>query len=136
MSEPFIFIGTHRLKDGMLEAAKDMNEWLTELVDSNEPRMIAFNAYANEEGTEVSIVQVHPDADSMLFHMQLLSQHITGAYAEEGPLAETTSIQLFGDAGEALEMIRQFNPGVPVIVMPRGIGGFTRSAAASTAATS
>jgi len=127
MSEPFIFIGTHRLKEGKLEAARGMNQWLTELVESNEPRVIAFNAYANDDGTEVSVVQVHPDADSMLFHMQLLSQHMTGAYAEEGPLDETTSIQLYGEPGDTvLEMIKQFNPGVPLVVHPHGLGGFTR----------
>jgi hypothetical protein len=26
-------------------------------------------------------------------------------------------------------MIQQFNPGIPVIVKPHGLGGFTRSAA-------
>ena len=130
MSEPFIFIGTHRLKEGRLEAAREMNDWLSDLVESNEPRIIAFNAYANEEGSEAAIVQIHPDADSMLFHMQLLSKHITGAYQDEGPLAETLSIQLYGDPGEsALDMIQQFNPGIPVIVKPHGLGGFTRSAA-------
>jgi hypothetical protein len=135
MSEPFIFIGTHRLKAGKLEAARDMNRWLSELVESNEPRVIAFNTYANDEGTEISVIQVHPDADSMLFHMELLRQHITGAYEEEGPLAETTSVQLYGDPGETvLEMIKQFNPGVPLTVMPHGLGGFTRSAAAQTVA--
>jgi hypothetical protein len=114
-----------------------MNEWLSELVASNEPRMIAFNAYANDEGTEVSIVQIHPDADSMLFHMQLLSKHITGAYEDEGPLAETTSIQLYGDPGETvLEMIKQFNPDVGLTVKPHGLGGFTRSAAAQEDAAS
>src|SRR5262245_47818903 len=137
MSEPFIFIGTHRLNEGKLEAARGMNDWLTGLVESNEPRIIAFNAYANEEGTEVSIVQIHPDSDSMLFHMQLLSKHITGAYDDEGPLAETTSIHLYGDPGETvLEMIKQFNPGVTLTVKPHGLGGFTRSAAEQTASAS
>jgi hypothetical protein len=137
MSEPFIFIGTHRLKEGKLDAARGMNGWLTDLVASNEPRMIAFNAYANREGTEVSIVQIHPDADSMLFHMQLLSQHITGAYTEEGPLDETTSIQLYGDPGETvLEMIKQYNPGVPLTVKPDALGGFARFATQESPAAS
>jgi hypothetical protein len=135
MPEPFIFIGTHRLKEGGLEAARKMSHWLNELVESNEPRVIAFNAYVNDEGTELAVVQVHPDADSMVFHMRLLSQHITGAYEDEGPLAETLSIQLYGDPGEnALKMIRQFNPGLPLVVKPHGLGGFTRSTVPDTPA--
>src|SRR5262245_8746292 len=137
MSEPFIFIGTHRLREGKLEAAKGMGEWLAELVKSEEPRVTAFSAYVNDEGTEVSVVQVHPDADSMLFHMELLSKHITGAYEGDGPLDETLSIQLYGDPGATvLEMVRQFNPGVPLIVKPHGLGGFMRSAGDATPASS
>jgi hypothetical protein len=131
VSEPFIFIGTHRLKAGKLEAFKKSCVGLAEFVESNEPRMIAFNVYASEDGTEVSIVQVHPDADSMLFHMRLLREHITSAYEEEGSLDATTSVQIYGTPSEAvLEMIKGFNAeGVPLIVKPHPLGGFTRSAA-------
>jgi hypothetical protein len=134
MSEPFIFIGTHRLKEGKLDAFKTGCIGLAEFVETNEPRLIAFNFYSNENGTEVSVVQVHPDADSMLFHMQLLRQHITTAFEEEGSLDVTTSVQVYGTPTEAvLEMIRQLSQeGVPLIVKPHGLGGFTRSAAEQT----
>src|SRR5262245_14645004 len=130
MSQPFIFVATHKLREGKEEAAKELCAGLAQLVETKEPRMIAFNGYCNEEGTEVSIVQVHPDAESMLFHMQVLREHISGAYEEEGPVDVTTSIQLFGTPGDdALSMIKSFNEDVPVIVKPIPIGGFTRSAA-------
>jgi hypothetical protein len=45
-------------------------------------RLIAFNEYANAEGTEVAVVQVHPDADSMVFHMNLIAERAASAYAE------------------------------------------------------
>lgn len=135
MSEPFIFIATHKLKEGRLEAAKQMCAWLVEFVESNEPRILGFNCYLNEEGTEVSIVQVHPDADSMQFHMQLLSEHITDSYEEEGPLDVTISIQLYGAPSETvLDMIRNFSPGLPLIVKPLPLGGFIRSAPGQTSA--
>jgi hypothetical protein len=56
--------------------------------------MIAFNAYATDDGTEVSVVQVHPDAESMMVHMQVVRQHITQAYAES--LDATTSMMVYG----------------------------------------
>ncbi len=130
MSQPFIYIGTYRLNEGQLEAFKQTCGGLVEFVESNEPRMIAFNIYANADGTEASVVQVHPDADSMLFHMQLLHEHIASAYDEDSALDVTTSNQIYGTPSEAvLEMIRQFDPGVPLIVKPHPLGGFTRSAA-------
>jgi len=131
MSQPFIFIGTHRLKEGKLEAAKQLAAGLTQLVEPNEPRVIGFDVYCNEGGTEVSVVQIHPDADSMLFHMQLLREHISSASDDESPLDVTTNVQVYGTLGDdVLAMIRQFNPeGTPLIVKPRPLGGFVRSAA-------
>jgi hypothetical protein len=69
MSGPFIFIATNRLKPGRLEDEKRRVPELCDFIEANEPRLIAFNEYLSEDGTEVGIVQVHPDADSMEFHM-------------------------------------------------------------------
>lgn len=136
MSEPFIYIGTMRLKEGKLEAFKQMCGGLAQFVETNEPRVIAFNVYSNQEDTEVSIVQVHPDADSMVFHMRLLHEHITSAFDEDSPLDVTTSGQIYGTPNDTvLEMIGQFDPGVPLIVKPNPLGGFTRSAAEQTLTT-
>jgi hypothetical protein len=130
VSAPFIYIGTYRLKEGKLEAFSQMCGGLAEFVQSREPRVIAFSVYSTDDGTEASVVQVHPDADSMLFHMQLLSEHITSAYDEDSPLDVATSNQIYGTPSEAvLEMIKEFDPGVPLIVKSQPLGGFTRSAA-------
>ena len=130
MAQPFIFISTFRLKQGELETFKEMCSGLVEMVQSGEPRLIAFNLYANEDGTEVSNVQVHPDADSMLFHLRLLREHIAGAVGDEGPIDVTVNNQIFGTPSDAvLEMLGEFDPGVPLTVKPLSLAGFTRSAA-------
>ena len=69
MAGPFIFIAINRLKPGKLEDEKKRVPDLVDFIQANEPRLIAFNEYASEDGTEVAVVQVHPDADSMAFHM-------------------------------------------------------------------
>ena len=137
MAQPFIFISTFRLKQGQLEAFKEMCSGLVEMVQSSEPRLIAFNLYANEDGTEVSNVQVHPDADSMLFHLRLLREHIGGAVGDEGPIDITVNNQIFGTPSDALlEMLGEFDPGVPLTIRPLPVAGFTRSAAEQTPAAS
>jgi quinol monooxygenase YgiN len=130
MSEPFIFIGTHTLKEGKLQDFKQSCGELVEVVEANEPRLIAFNLYVNEDGTEVTVVQVHPDADSMLFHMQVAREHISEAY--QSTLNKTERIDLYGKPSDAvLEMIRQLaGSGVPLSVKAHHLGGFTRSSAA------
>ena len=128
MGEPFIFIGTHRLQPGKLPAFREAFARLVEVVERDEPRMIAFNGYASEDGTEVSVVQVHPDAASMAFHMSVVREHITSAY--EDLLEETTSIQVFGTLDDTTRgMMQQLaGSGVPIAVRPEPVAGFTRSA--------
>jgi hypothetical protein len=123
---PFIFIATNRLKTGKLEAERARVPGLIEFIESNEPRLLAFNEYANEEGTEVAVVQVHPDAESMAFHMQVVADWAAAAYAET--LDSTTGIQVFGTPSDAIvDMLRQqAGAGVPLSVKPLHLGGFVR----------
>ena len=127
MSEPFIFIGTHTIKEGKLEDFKKSCGELVEVVEANEPRLIAFNLYVNQDGTEVTVVQVHPDADSMLFHMQVAREHISEAY--QSTLEKTERIDVYGKPSDTvLEMISQLaGSEVPLSVKAHHLGGFTRS---------
>ena len=74
MREPFIFIATNRLKEGKLDAETGASLGASEFIEKDEPRLIAFNEYVNEEGTEVGVVQVHRDARSMEFHMNTVAE--------------------------------------------------------------
>jgi hypothetical protein len=123
---PFIFIATNRLKPGKLADEKRRVPGLGDFVEANEPQLIAFNEYANDDGTEVAVVQIHPDADSMALHMELIAERAAAAYA--ATLEATTSIQVFGTPSTAiLEMLeRQAGAGVPLTVKPLHLGGFTR----------
>jgi quinol monooxygenase YgiN len=129
MSEPFIFIGTHAIREGKLEDFRKQWLELVEVVEAKEPRLIAFNAYVSEDGTEVTVVQVHPDADSMGFHMQVARDHISQAY--QSVLEETKRIEVYGSPSDAvLETIRQLaGSGVPLSVNVNYLGGFTRALA-------
>ncbi len=70
MSEPIVFISHNRVKEGKLDGFKQAYREAAELMEANKPGTITFLAYVNEEGTEVSIVHVFPDANSMDHHMQ------------------------------------------------------------------
>lgn len=126
VSGPFIFIATNRLKPGKLDDERARVPGLVEFIEANEPQLLAFNEYADDEGTEVAVVQVHPDADSMAFHMEVVAERAATAYAET--VEATTNIQVFGTPSNAvLDMLRrQAGAGVPLRVMPVHLGGFVR----------
>jgi len=76
-------------------------------IEAIEPRPIHFALYTNEDGTEVSIVQVHPDADSMAFHVQVASEHFAQAYEF---LDTTKCVQIYRTPGDTLlEQMKQIS---------------------------
>jgi hypothetical protein len=100
MSSPFIFIATNRLKPGRLERERRRVPRLVEFIEASEPRVIAFNEYVNEAGDEVTVVQFHPDAESMEAHMAIVRERAQEAYADT--LDATVRIQVFGRPTDAI----------------------------------
>jgi hypothetical protein len=67
---------------GAIDAERVRVPGLVQFLEREGPRLIAFNKYANTDGTEVTVVQVHPDAESMTVHMQAVRERATRAYEE------------------------------------------------------
>lgn len=126
MDGPFIFIATNRLKPGKLEDERRRVPGLSAFVEANEPRLIAFHEYVNEDGTEVGVVQIHPDAASMEYHMGVIRERAERAYAET--LDATTEVQVYGTPSEKIveTLRRQAGLRVRLTVRPHRLGGFTR----------
>jgi hypothetical protein len=129
MSQPFVYVGTWTIKSGKLEEAR---KWLAEhadFIETNEPRMIAFHVYFDDEGRKASVVQVHPDSASMEFHMKVISEHLSGAFDY---IDTILSEQYYGPMSESLSetLSKWETPDVTVTKMPVYEAGFTRSNAA------
>ena len=130
MSSPFIFIATNRLKPGRLERERRRVPRLVEFIEASEPRVIAFNEYVNEAGDEVTVVQFHPDAESMEAHMAIVRERAQEAYADT--LDATVRIQVFGRPTDAIfnALRQQAGSGVDISVNARlsnglpGLGEF------------
>lgn len=125
MAETFIFIGTHRLKPGKKAEYERAVAELTAFVQDNEPQVLLFATYFDQDGEHVTGVQVHPHAHSMLTHMQLVRQHIADAYTDY--IDETVSIQVFGQPTDEVTamMERLAGDGVPISIN-RPSHGFAR----------
>ena len=128
MHGPLIFIATNRLKPGRLDSEQARVPGLVEFVEANEPRLIAFNEYVNEGGDEVSVVQVHPDADSMATHMKVGMEHFAEAYAEY--LEPESTLQIYGtlkgDLIDAMSAAAQTGVDEDSVTIREAFAGFDR----------
>jgi hypothetical protein len=128
MAGPFIFISQSRIKEGKLDDFKRSLREMAEFVEANEPRVIAFEAYLNDDSTEVTGVQIHPDADSMAVHMQVAWEKIM----EFDQYLDTQSVEVYGATNDAVsgtmtQMADQFRGSEMALrVRTNPVGGFTR----------
>ena len=135
MDAPFIFIGTHKVKPGKLEEYKAwFANYCDTIIEPNEPRLLAFNAYANPDASEVTVVQVHPDAESMIHHLSVITENVATAYADY--LERESRWEVYGTprAG-VLELIQQAAGSADPVTSQDPFSGFTRLADSLTAAT-
>ena len=130
MVEPLIFVTTLTLKEGKLEGFKHYSQEMGKFVEANEPRIIHFEQYINDDGTEVTGVQIHLDEDSMQFHMQVAAERMAQAYEF---IDAIKSLHIYGTPSDAF--VEQMKPsgsamsasgqGFPMIVKSK-FAGFNR----------
>lgn len=129
MTDPIIYVGTHRIKEGALEVARDGSVQMGEYLEANHPRMIHFGIYIDDEAHEMTVIQVHPDQASMLQHLEIARDKIAQAY---GFLEGTEKIEIYGSPdGELVDLIGQMAMGAPVR-FNQAAAGFSRLTAPVT----
>jgi quinol monooxygenase YgiN len=128
MSDPFIFITTHTVKDGRLEELERLTDEFLEFVQANEPGLVSIGAYLNDGRDRLTLVQVHRDAESMDFHLRVAGEKIDEAL----DVVENDSVEVYGAPREItrrlLDQVR--TTGVPVTINSHPLAGFNRDAAA------
>ena len=123
MSNPLIYIGTHAIKPGMIDSATEASRDLAAFVEANHPRMIHFEIDIDQDANEMTVIQVHPDDESMLMHVRLAGDRIKAAYEF---LDATTRIEIYGTPGEQLlGLIEQMSMDAPVRIN-EAVAGFSR----------
>jgi quinol monooxygenase YgiN len=122
MSENIVIVGCSEIREGKLEELKAVMNKLFELVKAKEPQMIAYNAYLKEDGTQLTVIQVHPDSASVELHME-----VTGsAFPQE--LINLSRIDIYGKPSQSLldKMRLSQTTGGSTVVVHELSTGFSR----------
>jgi hypothetical protein len=124
MSEPIIFISNQRVKEGKLEGYKDYYRQVADQARQHKPGTLAHIAYHNEAGTELSIIHIFSDAESMELHMKSVDELAKKAYE----YVEILSFEIYGQPTEAVleRMMQIVGSGIALNIRPQIIGGYVR----------
>jgi hypothetical protein len=104
MSDPIVVIDSSEIREGKLKELKTALDELVEFVEASEADPIAYNIYFDEDGTKMTVVQIHPSSESMEFHMEVAGP-IFQKFTE---LLRLSRIDFYGKPSDALlEQMRQ-----------------------------
>ena len=126
MPGPIVFISHNTVKDGKLEGFRNAFGQVAQVLDAEKPGTVVYLAFAADDGSEVSVVHVFPDADAMGQHLQGVEER-TGTAVE---FIQTKGYEIYGSPSEPiLEEMRRFadEEGVPLHVQSDHVGGYLRS---------
>jgi hypothetical protein len=96
MSDAIVYVDTSDVREGALEELRAGMKELVDFVEANEPRIISYNVYFNEEGTRMTVMHVHPDAESVEYHLEVAGP-IFRRFVE---LVTLTSTHIYGRPSE------------------------------------
>ena len=124
MAEPIVFIARFKVKEGRLDEFR--KHYLDSLppVEAGKPGTLAQVAYENEDGSEVVVVRLFPNAEAMDAQLQGSGDRSKKTYE----FVEPVRMEIYGTPGVlGLEMMKKMaEMEVMVNVNPRFIGGFIR----------
>lgn len=104
MSNAIVYVDTSDVREGALEELKAAIGELVDFVEANEPRVLAYNVYFNEDGTRMTVVHVHPDSASLERHMEVAGP----VFRRFVDLVTMSSIHIYGEPGEeVLKPVRE-----------------------------
>jgi quinol monooxygenase YgiN len=104
MSDSIIVIDSSEILEGKLEELKTALEELVEFVEANEADPIAYNVYFDEDGTRMTVLQIHPSSAAMEFHMEVAGP----VFRKFTGLVKLSRVDFYGRPSDALlEQMRQ-----------------------------
>jgi hypothetical protein len=124
-----VYVDTADVREGALEELKEaVKEELVDFIEANEPQLLAYNVYFNDDGTRMTVVHVHLDSASLEYHMEVAGP-VFRRFVE---LVTLSSIHIYGEPSPKL--LKQVHEkanllGRDVVVVVDALyAGFTRFA--------
>ena len=126
MSDAIFYVDFSDVREGALGELKAGISELAAFVEANEPRIVAYNVYFNDDGTRMTVAQLHPDSASLEFHMEVAGP----LFGPLAPFVMLSAIHIYGEPSEKLlqqlhEKARLLGSGAVVVHSPHA--GFTRA---------
>jgi quinol monooxygenase YgiN len=103
-TDPLVVIDSSEIHEGKIDEVKAALTQLVEFVEANEAEPIAYSIYLDEDGSRMTVMQIHPSSASMEFHLRLAGP----IFQKFTDLLVLSRVDFYGTPSDALlEQMRQ-----------------------------
>jgi hypothetical protein len=103
VSSPILVVDSSEIRAGKLDEVKAGVVDLVAFVEANEAEPLAYDIYFDEAGTQMTVVQIHPDSASLERHLTLAGP----VFRRFADMLTLVRVDVYGAVSEAaLEQIR------------------------------
>ncbi|MDZ5696338.1 hypothetical protein [Chelativorans sp. M5D2P16] len=98
MPGSIFYLDKSEIREGKLQEVKAAIADLVAFLDSNVPRAVSYGIYLDEGGTQMTVVQIHPDSASLEHHMKVGAPE----FAKFKDLVKLQTIEVYGEPSREL----------------------------------
>lgn len=90
--QPVFYLDVSKVRPGRLDELKSAMEHLSSYVESHVPRLLSYGFHLDRDEETMTVVAVHPDSDSMAFHLDTCKAE----FRKFADLIELSAIEVYG----------------------------------------
>jgi hypothetical protein len=104
MSDAIVYIDVSEVREGALDELKAGLKDLADFIEAKEPQLIAYNVYFSDDGTRMTVVNMHPNSASLEYHLEVAGP----LFRQFVELVTLSSIHIYGEpSGKAMRQLHE-----------------------------
>ncbi len=103
MTQPITVIAHFKIHEGKQDEWRALYEKGMKEVAANEPEVINFSMYANDDESVFASYEVYESSEAIIEHFKLAEERISGILAA----SDVISVEVYGDASSELKELLQ-----------------------------
>ena len=130
MGEPIVYLSSWRIREGRFEDYRRFYARMVDALRADDRGVLAFYAFGNEDGTEITNVHVFPEETTLERHMAVIAEQM-GLLPEDltamSAFMEPVGVQVYGMPSSTAAAMDQslIDAGVPFTGKRNYLGGFS-----------
>ena len=98
MGQPIVYVDVSEIRAGKEEQLEAAMDHLARFVEARIPRVASYGFFLDEERRTMSVVAVHPDSESLEFHLNEGNEE----FRKFGELIDLSRIEVYGGVSDGV----------------------------------